>query len=147
NPSLAPSMWFNFQLDFVRALWSVLPAAICWGASFPLAIAALAQSETSSTRAVARIYAANTLGAIGGTLISSLILVQFIGTQKTQWLFMFLALLGAVVMLLPRSAPAGAAGNRIAWLAASVLLFCLSVPFVSKVPGILAGYGRWAVTW
>jgi spermidine synthase len=147
NPSLAPSMWFNFQLDFVRALWSVLPAAICWGASFPLAIAALAQSETSSTRAVARIYAANTLGAIGGTLISSLILVQFIGTQKTQWLFMFLALLGAVVMLLPRSAPAGAAGNRIAWLAASVLLFCVSVPFVSKVPGILAGYGRWAVTW
>ncbi len=66
NPSLAPSMWFNFQLDFVRALWSVLPAAICWGASFPLAIAALAQTETSPTRAVARVYAANTLGAIGG---------------------------------------------------------------------------------
>jgi spermidine synthase len=147
NPSLAPSMWFVFQLDFVRALWSVLPAAICWGASFPLAIAALAQTETSPTRAVARIYAANTLGAIGGTLISSLILVQFIGTQKTQWLFMFLALLGAVVMLLPRGVASRPGQYRIAWLATAVVLFVLSVPLVHKVPGVLAGYGRWAVTW
>ena len=45
NPQLAPSPWFMFQLDFVRALWSVLPAAICWGASFPLAIAAVADAE------------------------------------------------------------------------------------------------------
>jgi spermidine synthase len=150
NPSLAPSMWFNFQLDFVRALWSVLPAAVFWGASFPLAIAALAQGEANSSRAVARVYAANTLGAIAGTLISSLILVQFIGTQWTQWLFMFLALLGAVVMLLPRgagNAPARPGENRIAWLATAVVLFALSVPLVHKVPGILAGYGRWAVTW
>ncbi|MEO6080294.1 MAG: fused MFS/spermidine synthase [Steroidobacteraceae bacterium] len=150
NPSLAPSMWFNFQLDFVRALWSMLPAAVCWGASFPLAIAALAQTETSSSRAVARIYAANTLGAIGGALISSLILLQFIGTQKTQWLFMFMALLGAVAMLLPvatRNAPSRLVPNRVAWLAAVVVLFILSAPLVHTVPGILAGYGRWAVTW
>lgn len=147
NPSLAPSMWFIFQLDFVRALWSVLPAAICWGASFPLAIAALAQTEASSTRAVARIYAANTLGAICGTLVSSLILVQFIGTQKTQWLFMILALLGAVVMLLPRGASAQPGQYRVAWLATAVVLFVLAAPLVHKVPGVLAGYGRWAVTW
>lgn len=147
NPSLAPSMWFVFQLDFVRGLWSVLPAAICWGASFPLAIAALAQTESSPTRAVARIYAANTLGAIAGTLISSLILVRLIGTQKSQWLFMLLALLGAVVMLLPRSASSRPAQYRVAWLATAVVLFVLSVPLVHKVPGVLAGYGRWAVTW
>jgi spermidine synthase len=150
NPSLSPSMWFNFQLDFVRALWSMLPSAVCWGASFPLAIAALAQTESSSSRAVARIYAANTLGAIGGALISSLILVQFIGTQKTQWLFMFMALLGAVVMLLPQTARNSAVQstqNRLAWLATAVVLFGLTVPLVHKVPGILAGYGRWAVTW
>jgi spermidine synthase len=150
NPTLAPSMWFNFQLDFVRSLWTMLPAAICWGASFPLAIAALAQTEANSSRAVARVYAANTLGAIGGALISSLILVQFIGTQKTQWLFMFLALLGAVVMLLPRAAGNATAHpgqHRVAWLATAIVLFIVSVPLVNQVPGILAGYGRWAVTW
>ena len=34
--------WFNFQLDFVRCLWVVLPGSILWGASFPLALAAVA---------------------------------------------------------------------------------------------------------
>ena len=37
-----PSPWFNFQLDLVRCLWAVLPAAILWGASFPLALASVA---------------------------------------------------------------------------------------------------------
>jgi spermidine synthase len=39
NPSISTDPWFNFQLDFVRCLWAVLPPAILWGASFPLALA------------------------------------------------------------------------------------------------------------
>ena len=39
NPSISTDPWFNFQLDLVRCLWVVLPAAILWGASFPLALA------------------------------------------------------------------------------------------------------------
>ena len=49
--------WFNFQLDIVRCLWVVLPGAILWGASFPLALAAVAapgrirgDSSAASTR-------------------------------------------------------------------------------------------------
>ena len=37
DPSIAKNPWFNFQIDFVRCLWVVLPGAILWGASFPLA--------------------------------------------------------------------------------------------------------------
>jgi len=37
NTSITTSIWYNFQLDFVRAFWAVLPAPILWGASFPLA--------------------------------------------------------------------------------------------------------------
>src|SRR6185436_3933217 len=33
NPSIAPNAWFQFQLDFVRCLFAVLPGAILWGAS------------------------------------------------------------------------------------------------------------------
>src|SRR5208283_1859085 len=42
NPALAVSPWLTFQLDLARALWAVLPAAVLWGASFPLALAAVA---------------------------------------------------------------------------------------------------------
>src|SRR5207253_2790009 len=39
DPSLAKDPWHNFQLDLVRCLWAVLPAALLWVASFPLALA------------------------------------------------------------------------------------------------------------
>ena len=35
DPSTSSSPWFTFQLDLVRSLWAMLPAAILWGASFP----------------------------------------------------------------------------------------------------------------
>ena len=42
DPWLALDPLFNFQLDFVRCLWAMLPATLLWGASFPLALAAAA---------------------------------------------------------------------------------------------------------
>jgi spermidine synthase len=151
NPSLAPSPWFVFQLDFVRALWTVLPSAVCWGASFPLAIAAVARSEANSSRAVARIYAANTAGAIFGALVTGLILVRSLGTQRTQQLLMVLSLLATLAMLWPARGDAGATlrwtAARVGGAVAAVLLLVVAYPLVHPVPGVLAGYGRWAVTW
>jgi spermidine synthase len=45
NPSISPSAWFQFQLDFVRCLFAILPGALLWGASFPLALASVASKE------------------------------------------------------------------------------------------------------
>ena len=42
DPSLTANAWVNFQLDLARCLWALLPATILWGASFPLALAAVA---------------------------------------------------------------------------------------------------------
>jgi spermidine synthase len=42
NPSLTTSPWFLFQVDILRCTWSILPATILWGASFPIALAAAA---------------------------------------------------------------------------------------------------------
>src|SRR6185312_11594146 len=66
NPQLTTSPWFTFQIDFVRCLWAILPAAVLWGASFPLALAALATPEEDPGRVVGGVYAANTLGGIAG---------------------------------------------------------------------------------
>ena len=43
DPGLSPSPRFTLEIDFARALWTVLPAALLWGASFPLALAAVAE--------------------------------------------------------------------------------------------------------
>ena len=48
NPSIAPDPWFQFQLDLVRCLFAVLPGAILWGASFPLALASVASQRRGS---------------------------------------------------------------------------------------------------
>lgn len=150
NPQLAPSPWFLFQLDFVRSLWTVLPAAICWGASFPLAIRAVADGSSNSSGAVARIYAANTAGAIVGALGTGLVLIEWIGTQQSQRLIMVLALIAVLLMLLPMVRNAAATATRVtagmASVAALVLVF-VAGNFVHPLPGVLVGYGRWAVTW
>lgn len=151
NPQLSPSPWTLFQLDFLRSLVAVLPASLCWGASFPLAIAAVADGRGNSSGAVARIYAANTTGAIVGALASGLVLISWIGTQHSQRLMMVLALVAVLILVLPalRSA-AVVAGSRVSNAAvgvtAIVLLF-VAGSFVHRLPGILVGYGRWAVTW
>jgi spermidine synthase len=41
NPMISTDPWFNFQIDFLRCLWVVLPGSILWGMSFPLALAAV----------------------------------------------------------------------------------------------------------
>jgi spermidine synthase len=74
---LAPNPWFVFQVDLARALFAVLPAAVLWGASFPLALAAAsegadADSNRDAGRIVGRVYAWNTLGAILGSLFTAL---------------------------------------------------------------------------
>ena len=98
SPSLATSPWFNFQMDLVRCLWAILPATILWGASFPLALAAGASRGQDPARLVGRMYAANTAGAIVGALGASMILIPWIGTQRTQQLLIALAL-GAAATL------------------------------------------------
>ena len=76
NPSITGDPWYTLQLDLVRCLWAVLPPAILWGASFPLALASVASPGQDPGRLVGGVYAANTVGPIVGPLAASLLLVQ-----------------------------------------------------------------------
>ena len=62
-----PESRFATCSEFVRALWAVLPASILWGASFPLALAAVATDKEDPGLVVGGVYAANTVGAIIGS--------------------------------------------------------------------------------
>jgi spermidine synthase len=103
DPSLARNPWLNFQLDLARCLWAILPAATLWGASFPLALAAAAQSAGAgdSGRLVGGIYAANTVGAIVGALVFSIVLVGWVGTQRCEQVLIVVAAVSALVTIVP----------------------------------------------
>ena len=147
DPSLSDNPWFNFQLDFVRCLWAILPATLLWGASFPLALTALVTPGHDPARLVGRVYAANTIGAIVGSLTASLVLVAYLGSQHTQQLIILLCGVSALVVLEPVSG--AITGARRPWLRFAIIVLIimgtcgtLMTRAVPPVPGLLVAYGR-----
>ena len=149
NPSITTDPWFNFQLDFVRCLWAVLPAAILWGASFPLALAAVATRDQDPARLVGGIYAANTVGAIVGALTGSMLLVAWIGSQHAQQALVLVSALSGLLVLSTgveeNRAPGVQLAGTVVVIAAAALAGLLSRS-IPALPGILAAYGRYAAT-
>ncbi len=116
NPALSPSPWHIFQLDMARCFWAILPAAVLWGASFPLALAGVAGSGEDLGRLVGNVYTANTVGAILGTLVFSLVVVPVAGTQWAERALIAIPALAAGAILVcgfPRKAaqPSTAVGT------------------------------------
>ena len=147
NPALSRSAWSTFQIDLVRCVWAILPAAILWGASFPLALAAVSAREHDAARLVGKVYAANTLGAIVGALGASLLLVAWIGTQHAQQVLMALCVVSGLFMLVRLgrgdSTKHGLPDVAVASMIALAVFFIWSVP---KVPWGLIAYGRYFIT-
>jgi spermidine synthase len=151
NPSIATTPWFTFQLDIVRCLWVVLPGAILWGASFPLALASVASSDQDAARLAGGVYAANTVGAIVGSLGVSFILIPWIGSQHAQQVLIAVAAVSGLLLLEPAYSGAGAVRRRSTLVASVVLaiaMVCagLLLRSVHALPGILVAYGRYAAT-
>ena len=107
NPALSASPWITLQIDLVRCLWTVLPAAILWGASFPLALAGVAAEGEDTGRLVARVYAANTIGAIFGAMLTAMVFIPQLGTQTTERLLIAFAAVSAGLLLIPVFSGAG----------------------------------------
>ncbi|HEY2152388.1 MAG TPA: fused MFS/spermidine synthase [Vicinamibacterales bacterium] len=157
NPSIATTPWFTLQLDVVRCLWVVLPGAILWGASFPLALAAVASSDQDAARLSGGVYAANTVGAIGGSLITSFLLIPWIGSSHTEQVFIIVSALSALLMLEPSyvggTDPGRIASEKSGWnlggtavLAIAMISAGLLARSVHELPGLLVAYGRYSAT-
>jgi spermidine synthase len=159
NPGLYTSdwgPWFVFQLDILRAAWMVLPASVLWGASFPLAIASVASRGRDSGRMVGSVYAANTLGAILGSLAFSMFVIPRLGTQWAERLLILTSAASAVVVLsssLFRGQPHAAEKNTrvskfsfsgAAAMLAALMIVALLVGTVSRVPWVMVAWGRFS---
>jgi spermidine synthase len=145
NPTLSTDPAFTFELDLVRSVWAMLPAAMLWGASFPFAFAAAAPQGGDAGRTVGGIYAANTLGAILGALAVSLVLIPWIGTQNTQRVLLALAAVSGILILMPLIRETRSLRMEMSAGAALGLLVLL-IAGLDAVPGELIAYGRRVAT-
>jgi spermidine synthase len=151
NPSLSKSPWLTFQLDLMRCVWAVLPGAILWGASFPLALASAASSGREPGRLVGGVYAANTAGAILGSLAFSMVLIPWLGTRGSQRVMIGLSAVSTLLILVPalrESQAARISGRRAGvwpmWvgLAGALIPATLLIWSLPTTPWGLTAYGR-----
>ena len=149
DPRLSANPWLTFQLDLARCIWVVLPAACLWGASFPLALAAAAPQHKDSGRMVGAVYAANTIGAIVGAVVFSVILVPAFGSLWAQRILIAAAGLAVIPILIARvraGPPVTGRLSPIAWHSAAVLTVLVAAAAFAYVapppPGELYAYGR-----
>ena len=156
NPSLSTSAVFMLELDLVRTIWVTLPSTILWGASFPLALGAVALRGQDPGRLVGSVYAANTVGAIVGALATGLVLLGTVGSQVAQQVLIGFAAISGVLLLVGVAPTGRAVGRgsgvlRVPAAAMLVVSVCIAAVLLSRVvpplPGLLVAYGRYAATW
>jgi spermidine synthase len=139
-PGTAPVAWL--PLDLLRVGLTVLPAAVLWGASFPLAISALGGSRRDPATDVGGVYVANTIGAVIGSLVTSFVLIVRLGSHQTEQLMALVAAGAGLIAL-----TAAETGARRRTVAIVVVGIALAVPSVLTLPGLPAdviAYGRFA---
>lgn len=152
NPALTQSPWLAFQIDLTRCAWAVVPATVLWGASFPLALAAVVSRPDDPARLVGELYAANTVGAILGAALASLVAIPTWGTQGTERALVIVSALAGTIALYPAIRARLVRGGRHATsilAIGSLIAACVAVWLVVKlpaVPGLLVAYGRYLVT-
>jgi len=161
NITKAYGPWAMFSLDILRAIIAVLPGALLWGASFPLALAAVADRNQDSGRMVGGIYAANTVGAILGSLFFSMIIIPRVGTQGGHRLLIILTAISAMVAFRPfftsrrdgagqetKEPPSqGLSKGKLAGALISLAAVVLFAVYVSPVNWAAVAFGRYANSW
>jgi spermidine synthase len=85
-------------LHALRCIEVILPAAILWGMSFPMALAVASSGQSDTGRSSGNVYAANTMGAIVGALGASFVAIPSWGTRGAQQILIVAAGLSAATM-------------------------------------------------
>ena len=64
---------------------SILPWCVCMGATFPLMMAYVREQDCQNTESFSFLYLANVLGAMSGTFLTAIVLVELLGFHHTLW--------------------------------------------------------------
>ena len=149
DTSVAPVAALDFQTDLYRALLAMLPGALLWGMSFPLAVSAAVrrcppepwrrQADSDAGVTVGRVYAANTFGAIAGAVLTPLVFIPCAGTHGAQRMLIVASAVSAGVALLPLPGPSTTGTHRkprraLGFGAMSVLALLMTAPSSQQRP-------------
>ena len=64
---------------------SILPWCVCMGATFPFMMAYIRERDCRNTESFSFLYLANVLGAMSGTFLAAVVLVELFGFHHTLW--------------------------------------------------------------
>jgi spermidine synthase/MFS family permease len=64
---------------------SILPWCVCMGATFPFMMAYIREQDCQNTKSFSFLYLANVLGAMSGTFLTAIVLVELLGFRHTLW--------------------------------------------------------------
>ena len=143
NPLAVTNPWRLFRVDFMMCLFAILPPALLWGLSFPLALASLVNDAQDSGALVGEVYAANTVGAILGAVGFSVVLIPWVGTRGSQQALIALSVVaGLVVCVTLKKAGAGLSGSGYFGVGLATLIAIFLFATVSEVPWLAIAYGR-----
>jgi spermidine synthase len=138
NPLAVTDPWRLFRVDFMMCLFAILPPALLWGLSFPLALASLVNKEQDGGALVGEVYAANTVGAILGAVGFSIVLIPWVGTRGSQQSLIALSVVAAMVLFYK----AGLKGSGYFGVGVATLIAAFLFATVSEVPWLAIAYGR-----
>ena len=125
------------------ALFIMLPATFCAGTTLPRITHALLRSQHGE-RAIGRVYAANTFGAIAGVLLTVHVLMPWFGLRNTMLIGASIDLSIGVALLAAGGAPTRTTTRRAALACVALLAVCIG--FVHLDPRRMASgvyrYGK-----
>jgi spermidine synthase len=144
----SPNRGMRYFVDLLLIAVAILPATLAWGASFPLALATAARRADDPGHLVGRVYAANTVGAIFGSLFFAIVAIPWLGTGDAQRVMAGLAAAGAFIMFFAiwRSAESkGAPAWQ--WPTAIVVTIALALVIIRPAPNGMIAFGREVGRW
>jgi predicted membrane-bound spermidine synthase len=100
-PGLVDNTLGLTAVRFALALAAVAPATFLMGATLPLLVRYLVRTLDEAGARLGELYAANTAGAVAGTVIAGFVLIEFLGLRLTSYVAVALNLLagtGALVL-------------------------------------------------
>ena len=100
-PGLVDNTLGLTAVRFALALAAVAPATFLMGATLPLLVRHLVRTVDEAGTRLGELYAANTAGAVAGTVIAGFVLIEFLGLRLTSYVAVALNLLagsGALVL-------------------------------------------------
>ena len=113
-PGLVDNTLGLTAVRFALALAAVAPATFLMGATLPLLVRYLVRTLDEAGARLGELYAANTAGAVAGTVIAGFVLIEFLGLRLTSYVAVALNLLagtGALVLSRLATGPRHAAGG------------------------------------